>query len=140
MTYFVYKRSDGFVGVCNSSEKLAVDEKPECLRSRTIEDIRITYTVLLQTDDWDEAVLVLQHERGVIDAVIDAKPPVDPADVKRRVQDSIDAQLKSVRERMRHAHGEIAELHGLGHPAQSTLEIALVALNDTIRFNEKDGA
>lgn len=140
MAYFVYKRSDGYVGVVNSSEKLSVGEKPERLRNRTIEDIHITFTVLLQTDDWDEAVLVLQHERGVIDAIVDTKPPVDPADVKRRSQDNIDAQLKSVRERLRHAHGEIAELHGIGHPAQSMLEIALVALNDAIRFNTKDGA
>lgn len=140
MAYFVYRRSDGYVGVVNSSEKLAPDEKPERLRSRTIEDIHITFTVLLQTDDWDEAVLVLQHERGVIDVVVDAKPPIDPVDAKRRMRDDINTQLKSVRERMRHAHGEIAELHGLGHPAQSTLEIALVALNDAIRFNEKDGA
>lgn len=139
MPYYVFERNDGYFGVINSSEKLAHGQVPERLRGYSTPDgKRVTFTVLLQSNDWDECVRVLQDKRGVIDAIIDTKPPVDPAKVRRRTIDGIAVQLKSVRERLRHAHGEIAELHGVGHPAQSTLEIALVALNDAIRFNDQE--
>lgn len=137
--YFVFERNDGYVGCINSSEKLREGEKPERLRGySTPSGERVTFTVLLQSNDWDECRELMQSKRGVIDTVIDVKPPADPAEVRRRGQDSIDAQLKSARERLRHAHGEVAGLHGMGHPAQSTLEIALVALNEAIRFNNNN--
>lgn len=142
--YYVYRReSDGFIGVVNASEKLGAGENPERLRRRDLITGKNIHTVLLGTDDWAEASKLIEAQRALAPQCVfntlqpPALPPDDPAEVKQRAVDDIATQLKSIRERLRHVHGNIADLHGVGHPAQSTLEIALVALNDAIRFNKK---
>ena len=138
MAYFVYKRSDGYVGVVNSSEQLAPNEKPKRLRNRTIEDIHITFTVLLQTDDWDEAVLLLQHERGVIDVIVDTKPPADPDEVRRRTIDDIAVRLAAIERVLMQLDAEISECHGYASPAQLMVELAGDCVKKAMRANGKE--
>jgi hypothetical protein len=135
--YYVFERNDGYVGAINDSEQVKVGEKPSRLHAYSGANGFVSFTILLQSDDWFECVALMQRKRGVIDAVIDLVSPTDPCEVERRVREEIDTRMQSVRRELLRVHKEAAEFHGTGHQTQTMLELAIIALNNAINANVK---
>jgi len=136
--YYVFERNDGYFGAINSSEKLSTGQVPERLRGYTeTGGKRVTFTVLLQSDDWDECRELLKKKRGIVDVVIDVKPPVDPADVRRRTLDEIATRLATIERELIRLDAEISECHGYASPAQLMIELASDCVKKAMRANGK---
>jgi hypothetical protein len=140
--YYVFERNDGYVGCISSSEKLAHGQAPERLRGWTPSGCeRVSFTILLQTDDWDEASTFIDEKRGVGDlaaALCSTRvPPADPIEVRRRTIDEIATRLAAVERELIRLDAEISECHGYASPAQLMIELAGECVKKAMRANGK---